>query len=455
MTEHFPKANIASLLEAHGIKELVELLGQRGEVYLVGGGSRALLQPKAPARDKAKDTTKDIDLVSSLKIDEIQSILEKADLSCYRINRAWQTLLVGGLTSSVEVSEFKGGADNIVSDLELRDFTINSIAINLRSGEVSDPYMGRTHLQKKLLVGTSNPKARFEEDPLRLLRLSRFVAELGFEVEADTAQSAQSVAEKIHNVASERISRELQLVLCSEHPGEGLTSMARLGLLERLLPEVARLMAFYQNDYHHEDAFQHTLSVLSKVKPKLENRLAALLHDISKPECLGISEDGDRSFYKHETVGEKLTEKILERFNFSSKTIKSVACAVRNHMRPIDLGDAGLRRLLRDLGEDFDLWRDLKEADYLACAGESETLRQEFQEFDTRVREEIAKNNAPSIKNLDINGNDLSGLGFPKGPIMGDCLEYLLEEVIKDPEKNKQEVLLAEAKTYLERKSAV
>lgn len=422
-------------------QSLVEALSEEGKVYLVGGATRALLSGQT-------EDIKDFDLACSLSSGEVRKKLSSLGHSFHQINHSWNTILVSGLDEEIEISEFKAKSSSIEEDLALRDFTINSIAIDLASGEIIDPLGGVQDLRKSLITSSGEASERITEDPLRLLRLCRFASELDFSVEPKTLKAAKLKFRLLLEVAPERIIKELGSLLCGKAPDRGLNYMRETNLLSLLLPEVERLFLFEQNEHHHEDAYQHTLSVIKNSKPRLENRLAALLHDISKPESLGIKENGARTFYKHEFLGEKLSRSILTRLGFPKRLTESVCSSVKHHMRPIDLGDAGLRRLLRDLDADYSLWRDLKEADYVSCKGRSSELLEKFQNFDQRVEAEIKARQALKVSDLAIGGNELIELGIPRNKQMSQCLEFLLEEVIEHPEKNLKETLISMAKEY-------
>jgi tRNA nucleotidyltransferase (CCA-adding enzyme) len=262
----------------------------------------------------------------------------------------------------------------------------------------------------------------------------------------------------IEKVSAERIRDELSKILVAEDPSPAFQLLMDTGILSLILPEVARLRGVEQNCYHKDDVFVHTMEVIKRSQAELSLRLAALLHDISKPETLSIdspeviktkSKSTIRHFYCHESVGAKKAKEILKRLKFDKDTVSSVSSIVRHHMRPIECGQAGLRRILRDLNGDYEIWRKLKEADASSCATDPEIVAAQLTEFDQRVEELLAEPEVHKFSNLAVNGKDLMSLGFEAGRDLGDTLSKLHEVVIENPVLNNKNALLAKAKDIL------
>ena len=167
-------------------------------------------------------------------------------------------------------------------------------------------------------------------------------------------------------------------------------------------------------------------------------RLAALLHDVGKPATLSVDEQGERHFYLHEDVGAKMAQEILFRLRASGEIADQVSTLIKTHMRPLDAGPGGLRRLLRDTGDLYSLWRELKEADASACKIDPENLRQQFVDFDTNMAEVLKGPKVSPLKSLAINGNDLQEIGVPFVRQIGELLRALHERVLDDPALNER-----------------
>lgn len=422
-------------------------LGSDVELHLVGGSVRDVILGKQ---------IKDIDLAVNISRQEIISRLNAACVKCIPIGARHTTVTVLPVPDQppIEVSGFRGTlisnttdindsyVGTIEQDLEFRDFTINAIAYNVSSHKIIDPYNGIIDMQQKLIRGVCDASARFTEDPLRILRMVRLSCELGFAIEDTTKQSAISNISLLGLISIERIRDELDKILLSDNAGYGFRYLFKIGALQITLPEISTWVGYEQNEYHKADLFEHTMHVVDKCSRDRITRLSALLHDIGKPESLSVDEDGKRHFFRHECIGGEMAQNVLERLKYPSHICKAVRLLVELHMRPISAGASGLRRLLRDAAEHYDRWRDLKEADTLACKYEYEIAMSELAEFDNAMEKIKASNLLSPLASLDINGNDLKALGMTQGPEIGKMLKYLHEQVMDDPSLNNKPRLL-------------
>ena len=192
-----------------------------------------------------------------------------------------------------------------------------------------------------------------------------------------------------------------------------------------------------QNRFHSADVFVHTLDVVEKTRSDLVLRLSALFHDVGKPHTITIDEvTGDRHFFKHETVGAEITAKALSRLKYSNEINDATSALVRLHMRPTDCGVPGLRRLIRDTGELYPTWRELKEADTLATNVDAERFLTQLKEFDERITEIMKGPELSPLSALALKGKDLMAMGIPESPKIGVILRYLHEKVLDNPELN-------------------
>ncbi|MGC8977559.1 MAG: CCA tRNA nucleotidyltransferase, partial [Candidatus Ratteibacteria bacterium] len=247
----------------------------------------------------------------------------------------------------------------IYQDLERRDFTINAIAKNLITGEILDPFGGRTDIKRKIIRTPIDPDKTFYDDPLRILRGIRFATKFKFNIEERTLLGMKKNRERIKIVSQERIADEIIKILECSLPSIGFELLDRTGLLEIILPEIANLKE-KGTDHPCKDLFEHTLKTLDNTSKRTKNiyiRLSALLHDIGKPYTLKI-EKGKVSFHRHEFVGEKLSYNICRRLKISEENAKFIGRLIRFHLRPHLLAkenptDSALRRFIREIGKDM------------------------------------------------------------------------------------------------------
>lgn len=429
-------------IPSYVIKVISTLKQNSKQAFVVGGCVRDLLMGSEPA---------DYDVATSATTQEIMSFFEKT----VPIGERHGTIavLIDGFT--VEVSTFKGytheeSQTGLKKDLSLRDFTVNAMAFD-ENGSLYDPFGGQEDLNKGVIRSPLNkPEQRFMEDPLRMMRATRFCCTFGFKLHPDTYEAIARQNIQIQRVAPERIREEINRILVSHRPSQGIRLLLKTGLLQHVLPEATSMVDFdQQNKRHDKDVFEHTMAVLEAVPPRLNVRLAALLHDIGKPFTFSIDKNGIGHFYKHHLEGGGMVENIMRRLKYDNKTIEDVSILVVEHMcRFSKIRNASLKRLVNRVGEhNLDDLFDLQRADILGSAPPFD-----FSELDV-MREGIDRilNEKPPMvtKDLAINGNDLIGIGFKPGPEMGKVLYLLLEVVLEDPNKNERDTLLTIASEYL------
>ena len=251
-------------------------------------------------------------------------------------------------------------------DLCRRDFTVNAMAVSLNAadfGRLVDPFQGQEAMREKILRTPLDPKATFDDDPLRIMRAFRFSCQLGFDIAPSVLEAATSMATRLRIVSQERITDEFMKILASRKPSIGLQLMHEAGVLKVVFPEVAHLGGVDQRqDFHHKDVFQHTIRVLDNVAEMSENpwlRMAALLHDIAKPRTKAFQEGIGWTFHGHEEIGARMVKPIFRRMKFPLDHQLYVEKIVRLHLRPMALVDEGVtdsavRRLLFEAGPDID-----------------------------------------------------------------------------------------------------
>ncbi|PIR73837.1 MAG: hypothetical protein COU40_00350 [Candidatus Moranbacteria bacterium CG10_big_fil_rev_8_21_14_0_10_35_21] len=395
-------------------------------------------------------------------------------------------------------------AKTLEEDLERRDFTINAMALKLTthnlklktqktkskksyelqdtSYEIIDPFEGQKDLKDKIIRAVGIADERFNEDALRMMRAVRFFSELNFVIEKKTKEAIKKNAKNLKFVSLERIKDELARIILSDNPArnatparndqsgklhstmlagvatsgehsvaggpsEGIEVFHETGLLEYILPELEKGVGVKQNRHHIYTIYQHSvLSLKHCPSKKLEVRLAALLHDIAKPQTKR-GEGEFATFYNHDHMGARIVEKILTRLRFSSEIIKKVKLLVDQHMfyyNPEEVGESSVRRLIQKVGlENMKDLIDLRISDRLGSGVlKAKPYKLRHLEY---VIEKVSRD-AVSVKMLKINGNDLiKELKITPGPKIGAILDVLLAEVIEDASKNNKKALLERA----------
>lgn len=440
----------SSILNNSLLKKINSAFGNDVPLYLVGGSVRSVLM---------NECHNDIDLACALSPNEISDMLKSAGIRTIPSGLKHQTvmaLLDGEQNTTIEITTFRtsgmkpeGGirlGSSIEEDLAYRDFTINAIAVNVHNGQLIDPFCGQRDIERCIVRAVGNAQDRFNEDPLRMLRGVRFCSTLDFELEAKTKEAILLKSELLAKVSVERIREEFSKILCSQKSKQGLLQLYHLGLLVVFLPEVSLMYGFEQNSFHYEDLLSHTLTVVERCEPELILRLAALFHDVGKPASLSVDEKGERHFYLHEVIGVNICKSALDSLRYSKSVIDTVCCLVSTHMRPLDAGLGGIRRLLKDTKEQFETWRALKIADSKSVMINPERFASDLKSFDEKV--EMIKNqpDVSPLRSLAVNGYDLIEIGIKEGPKIGAVLKNLHERVLDEPTLNTKEQLLSLAK---------
>jgi putative nucleotidyltransferase with HDIG domain len=430
------------------VAELLATLRAGGHsAYVVGGCLRDSLLGREAA---------DWDLTTDAPPERIQALFPR---SLYE-NR-FGTVVVRHASAMYEITAFRRDVSytdhrrpdrvefgsSIEEDLARRDFTVNAMAWGGRPGEPDafvDPHGGRDDLARRLLRAVGEPDVRFHEDALRMIRAVRLAANLGFEVEAETLAAIERNAALAGHLSGERIAAELGKLLAAPRPSVGLRLMAQTGLLEVVAPELARQIGVPQNKAAGDDLWGHTMRTVDAAPNRPIVRMAALLHDIGKPDTLA-----DGHFHNHETVGAVMARDFLSRLHVPRVMQERVAHLVRQHMfdyRP-DWTDAAVRRFIRRAGS-----RTLDDLLALRAADNEGSGRDagsgDLAELADRVRGELAAKVPLGRHQLALDGNDLRvELGLPPGRELGRILEDLTERVVAEPALNDRAILLDMART--------
>lgn len=422
------------------------------EAYLVGGCVRDLLLNRTP---------KDWDVTTDATPEIIQRVFPDSfyenDYGTVGVKTGSEdpTLAVIEVTPYRTESAYtdKRRPDTVAfgqsleEDLARRDFTINAIALDDAKGHIIDPYKGQNDLKAKVLRTVREPEDRFEEDALRLMRAVRLVSQLHFALDSDTAAAIQKKAHNLGHISKERIRDEFSKMLMSEQPMMGIVLSQQLGLLDHIAPDLLRGIGVDQNQAHSYTVFEHNLRSLQHAADKgwdLDVRLAALFHDVSKPETRRWSkEKRDWTFYGHEVVGGRVVEKALHDLRFPRETIEKVTKLVRWHMffsDPDQITLSAVRRMIRNVGQE-NIW-DLLNLRICDRIGTGRPKEQPFRFRKYKAMVEEALRDPISVGMLKIDGTYIMGEFHVKpGPAIGHILNALLEEVLEDPERNTQDYL--------------
>lgn len=427
------------------VKYIIDELEKEGyEAFVVGGSIRDILLGKGP---------NDYDVCTNALPDEIEKIF--SDRKTVPIGKRFGTITVVIDDENVEITTFRAEGEyfdgrkpkwirflsSIEEDLARRDFTINAIAYNENIGIV-DPFGGIYDLNNGIIRCVGNPEKRFSEDYLRILRAIRFSCQLDFDMDEETYLAGEKYSKYIDKVSMERIRNEFFKIITSSYPSKGIMLMKSMGILNIIIPELIPTIGYDQRNPHHDkDLFEHILCVVENTPSILEVRLAALFHDVGKPSTLSIDGDGIGHFYGHDKVGASMTRKILKRFNCSNALIEKVTILIREHMTQHGkFSDKGLKRLIKRVGEDniFNLFA-LQKADR-GCSVKDSTF-DNILDMEQRTNNILNSDEPYEVKHLAIDGNDLLQMGFDRGRIIGEILDYLLNKVMEDPSLNKKDVL--------------
>ena len=443
-----PKTSIP--LEVVSVAETLEAAGY--EAYLVGGCVRDLLLGRTP---------KDWDFTTNARPEAIVGLFAETNQ-----NNEFGT--VGVVTGSkeerlrvVEITPYRtesGYSDSrrpdsvifsnsIAEDLKRRDFTINAIAYNVSRETLVDNWDGLTDLKEKRIRAVGSARERFGEDALRILRAVRIAVELGFVIEAETMTAIAENAPNLGRISKERVRDELVRILESDAPMQGIVLCEKLGLLQYIAPDLLRGIGVEQNKAHAFHVYEHLLRTLQHAADRkwpLHVRLAALFHDVAKPETRRWSkEKGTWTFYGHEVVGARVTRKALEALKFSHETIAVVVALVRWHMffsDPDMVTLSAVRRTIRNVGREcIDDLLNLRVCDRIGT-GRPKEQPFRFRKYKAMVDE--ALRDPISVAMLEIDGVRIMAISKEKqGPRIGQVLNALLEEVLDDPAKNTAEYL--------------
>ncbi len=427
-------------------------LGQRfadegKQLFLVGGSVRDAFLGR---------TSPDLDFTTDARPDQIKRLVSDWADAVFTLGEAFGTIGARKDEISFEITTFRSEvyreesrkphvsySDHIEEDLSRRDFAVNAMALRIPDAELIDPYGGMVDLAKGLLRTPLDPHISFSDDPLRMLRLFRFQATLGFEPDPAAVAAVTEMADRLDIVSAERIRDEFSKLLEAPDPGPALWGLVRSGLADRFLPELSLLEMEIDPVHRHKDVLAHTIAVTQKASPRLRLRLAALLHDVGKPETRRFVKSGV-TFHHHEVVGARMARERMRALRYPKELVDDVSQLVFLHLRPhtLKMGwtDSAVRRYVRDAGPVLEDLNELVRCDVTTGNEKrARTIQNRIDELEDRIeelkaQEEIEKLRAP------INGNDvITYLGIKPGPLVGEIMDILLEKRIDDGAYSEEE----------------
>lgn len=431
-------------------------------LYIIGGSVRDYLSGFPLGANT------DFDLCSSMTEEEFISAAERVGFTVRAVYRNTGTVklsdragvgyeftrfrtdkYVRGFHSPVEICF----TDDIEKDARRRDFTCNAVYYDVANDTYCDPLGGIPDIERKILRTVAPAKKVFGEDGLRLMRLCRQAAQLGFSPDRECLEGAKENAALIEDIAPERIFTELKLLLqadgahgLKDAPYRGLCLLRDTGVLRYIMPELAKGQGMAQrSDFHAYDVLKHSFRCVSYAPP--ENRFAALLHDVGKPFCM----ERDGNFYAHPQEGARIAREILSRLKAPKKLIEETERLVLLHMRDFNCAMRE-NKVRREIVQNYPLLPallSLKQADYSACKEDisSAPSVEKWKQILNKMREEGAPR---TLKELAVSGSDLIALGIPPQNA-GTALYELLYYAACDGSKNNKPALLKRAQSWLER----
>ena len=425
------------------------LIGAGYEAYAVGGCIRDSILGRTPG---------DWDITTSASPFQVKELfLRTVDTG---IQHGTVTVMEGKEGFEVTTYRIDGEYDDfrhprevtftssLEEDLKRRDFTINAMAYNEEDGLI-DIFGGIRDIEGKIIRCVGDPKERFTEDALRMMRAVRFAAQLGFAIEKGTKAAIASLAPNLAGISAERIQAELVKLLVSSHPEE-MRTVYETGMSRVFLPEFDDMMETPQNNrYHCYPVGEHAIVAMQNIRADKILRLTMLLHDVAKPVCKNVDKDGIYHFYGHAEAGAKMAKGILRRLKFDNHTITRVCALILWHDNMPALQEAPVRRAVHRVGlEQYPALFEVQRADTMAKSGYWRREKLDaIGAYEQIYREVMEKHQCLTVEGLAVDGRDLIALGMKPGREIGEMLQFLLEHVLEHPQDNVPEILKNLVKT--------
>lgn len=439
---------LAKLVSSEPVAPLAQAFDDAGyELALVGG----------PVRDAFLGRpVSDLDFTTSARPDQIEKIVAPLADAVWDVGREFGTIAAQFGQTTIEITTYRADSydgksrkptvefgSSLDDDLVRRDFTVNAMALRVPGQVLVDPHGGLDDLMAGVLRTPSPPEVSFSDDPLRMLRACRFVAQLGARIEPDTAAALAQMAPRIEDISAERVRDELVKLLSADTPREGIEAFVDSGLAHLVMPELALLREERDEHNRHKDVYQHSLTVVEQAidlehtrhtgaPPDVTLRIAALLHDIGKPVTKKFESGGAVTFHHHDVVGAKMAKKRLRALRFDNHTIDSVAQLIELHLRFFGYADQGwsdsaVRRYVRDAGDELERLHILTRAD-VTTRNQKKADRLSFAYDDLEARiAHLSEQEQLDAMRPDLNGDQIMEiLGVGPSKTVGQAYQYLL-----------------------------
>lgn len=433
-------------------KNILEKLQEYGEGYIVGGYVRDSLLGIEPS---------DCDFVTNLDYNKLLEIFK--DFSPKEIGKHFGIIQIIYNGKAYEIAKYRKDigtpenrknqeiefTNNIIEDLKRRDFTINAIAYDGAIFRYVDG--AEEDLNNKVLRFVGDPIERIKEDPLRIMRFIRFLTtknlESAFEVE-----KLRDYLYLLDKISMERIRDEFNKIILSKDIERALSILEKSGVLEYIIPEWSATIGFNQKNQHHYLTVEHIKKVVSLCDEDLELRIAALLHDIGKPQTFTLDSEGKGHFYNHEIESAKIVESILKRMKYSAKISSSIKNLVLYHLNTFkNSGRKYVKKLINEMGKD-EVLKLFKLMEFDRIAHNPPHDFRSLNELKRLYNEIIEKEEAVSIKDLKISGKDIIELGVSQGKEIGLVLKLIFKRVLEDSSLNERKILIKLAKEIIDKK---
>lgn len=443
------------------------------EAYLVGGCVRDMIMGIEPEEYKAVD----VDIASSAAPHEAEKVFCDMNIAetgikhgtitvtapkdhIAKVSAAESILFKGGWNA--EITTFRcdgsysdgrhpdevGFVSTIEEDLSRRDFTMNALACDAE-GNILDLFGGKEDISRRVIRAVGDPERRFREDALRIMRALRFAACLGFDIEEETERAAFECRALLKNISAERFFGEFRRLAAGKYAGKVIRKYTEI--IGEIMPELLRMKGFSQNNpYHKYDVLEHCIRTMEEIKTTKENReymrIAALIHDIGKPDTYSEDEKGMGHFYDHASAGNVKAERLLRRMKADKSTIKRICTIIKYHSLIFEKDEALLKKWMNRFTPAvlFEIL-ELKKADNYATGNMSAELLRKFDDVEIMMERILDESQCFSLKDLAVNGDDMIALGIERGPEIGEMLKALLDMVIEEKAANERSVLLEEA----------
>lgn len=437
------------------IAEILERLEGAGfSAFVVGGCVRDSIMGKTPH---------DYDITTSALPNEVERVFGGSRVIETGIKHGTVTLLYKG--QSIEITTFRVDGEyadgrhpnsvtfscDIRDDLSRRDFTMNGIAFNPKTGFV-DPFGGENDIRARVIRCIGSPDLRFSEDALRILRAVRFSSTLGFEIDSGTARAMISHKNDLHKVSAERIFSELKQALCGDDIERVMLEFPKI--FAEILPPLAEQIGYDQGSKYHDSVlYEHTARAVAAAPAEPALRLAMLFHDMGKPLCRSVGEDGECHYYGHAERSAEIADGLLRMLKCDNVLRGRVCKIVKYHAIPVDTSRRYIRRQLSKHG--LESFCDIMNAHIADDCAKAEFARGRIDKARKSIAaagEIAAEQPCLTLKELAVSGRDLKGI-VPPSPLMGEVLAALLNEVIEEKTANEKNALLDRAREIINEKA--